>query len=119
VPLGGIVCAVMGAYGSAYAAKHKAGSCVGDCARAMGEVAITVQEKAVQLDEKHHIVTSTRKAAGQTWKNARAMDSEYRVAETSKNCLVTTGKTAVDFITCHRLVERSTEASGSGLAYVG
>jgi hypothetical protein len=116
--VGGIVCAVIGSFGCAYTAKHKAGSCVGDCARAMGEVVINIQEKAVQLDERHHIVSSTKKAAGQSWETAKAKDIEYRVAEKSKNCLVTTGKTVIDFITHHRLVERTAEAAGRGWANV-
>ncbi|CAB9509419.1 expressed unknown protein [Seminavis robusta] len=117
--VGGIGCAVVGAFGSAFAAKHKAGSCVGDCARAMGEVAIAVQEKAVALDEKHHIVTATKKAAGESWDQAQAIDNQYRVAEKGKNCILATGKAAMDFTVRHRLVERSAEAAGRGLTYVG
>ena len=34
--IGGIGCAILAALGSTYAVKNKGGTCVGDCARAMG-----------------------------------------------------------------------------------
>ena len=117
--LGGIGCAIVGGLGSAYAAKHKGGTCVGDFARAMGEVALTAREKAIALDGKHHIVTSTKTATSKALENAKAMDEEYHVAEKSKNCLVHTGKAAIDFASRHRLVERSVKGVGRGMSYLG
>ena len=103
----------------AYAAKHKEGTCVGDCARAMGEVALTAREKAIALDKKHHIMNSTQAAASGALENAKAMDEEYHVAEKSKNCLFQTGKAAVDFASRHKLVERSVSGVGRGMSYLG
>lgn len=117
--MGGIGCAILGGLGTAYAAKHKEGSCVGDCARAMGEVALTAHEKAIALDKKHRIVNYTQTAAAGALENAKAMDEEYHVAEKSKNCLVHTGKSAMDFATRHKLVERGVSGVGRGMSYLG
>ena len=117
--MGGIGCAILGGLGTAYAAKYKEGSCIGDCARAMGEVTLTAREKAIALDQKHHIVNYTQTAAAGALENAKAMDEEYHVAEKSKNCLVHTGKAAMDFAARHKLVERGVSGVGRGMSYLG
>ena len=72
--IGGVVCALMAGLGSAYAAKHKGGTCVGDTARAMGDVALIVQQKAIELDRKHDVVKTTQTAAKSTLATAKSFD---------------------------------------------
>jgi len=94
--MGGIVCAVVGALGSSYAAKNKAGTCVGDCARAMGELYLVAQDKAVALDQKHHIVHHSKQTVGHAWEKAKEMDRQYNICEKSQNALVQTGHAAIN-----------------------
>lgn len=117
--MGGVACAVMGGLGSAYAAKHKGGTCAGDTARAMGEVATIARQKAIAVDEKYDVAKTTKEAAKTSFEKAKAMDQKYSICERTKNAVISTGKTTIDFAARHRLVERSVEGVGRGLEYVG
>lgn len=117
--MGGVACAIMGGLGSAYAAKHKGGSCVGDTARAMGEVAILAKQKAVALDQKHNVVKTTQEAAKTTFDKAKTLDEQYNITERTKTAVLVSGKATIDFAARHRLVERSIEGVGRGVAYIG
>ena len=52
----GPIGAVVAGFGTAYAARYAAGP-TGDVARAIGDVALVASDRAVELDEKHHLLT--------------------------------------------------------------
>jgi hypothetical protein len=109
--IGGVVCAVMGGLGSAYAAKHKGGSCVGDTARAMGEVVILAHEKAVVINQKHNVAKTTQEAANRTFAKAKKLDEQYRICEKGQDAMISTGKVIMDFAARQCLAEPALEGA--------
>jgi hypothetical protein len=116
--IGGPVCAILGGFGSAYAAKNKEGA-MGDCARSIGDVALATKSKAFEMEEKHKITQTTKQATANAWENAKEMERQHHVCEKAKDVIVYSTKTAVDFTVKHRLIERGAKGLGRGLEYVG
>jgi hypothetical protein len=114
--IGGPICAILGGFGSAYAAKNKVGA-VGDCARAMGDVALVAKAKALEVEEKHHVVDNTKQVAAGAWENAKEMNREYNICEKTKDAIVYTGKATVNFTVEHRLLERGVQGMGRGMEF--
>jgi hypothetical protein len=114
--IGGPICAILGGFSSAYAAKNKVGA-VGDCARAMGDVALVAKAKALEVEEKHHVVDNTKQVAAGAWENAKEMDREYNICEKTKDAIVYTGKATVNFTVKHRLLERGVQGMGRGMEF--
>lgn len=116
--IGGPVCAILGGFGTAYAAKNKEGA-MGDCARSIGDVALTTKSKALEMEEKHKIIQNTKQVTANVWENAKEMERQHHVCEKAKDAIMYSTKTAVDFTVKHRLIERGAKGLGSGLEYVG
>jgi hypothetical protein len=116
--IGGPVCAILGGFGSAYAATNKEGA-MGDCARSMGDVALATKSKAMEMEEKHQITQNTKQVAANAWENAEEMERQHHVCEKTKGVILYSTKTAVDFTVKHRLIERGAKGLGRGLEYVG
>jgi hypothetical protein len=116
--IGGPVCAILGGFGSAYAAKNKEGA-MGDCARSIGDVALATKSKALEMEEKHKIIQNTKQVTANVWENTKEMERQHHVCEKTKDVILYSTKTAVDFTVKHRLIERGAKGLGSGLEYVG
>ena len=114
--IGGPICAILGGFSSAYAAKNKVGA-VGDCARAMGDIALVAKAKALEVEEKHHVVDNTKQVAAGAWENAKEMDREYNICEKTKDAIVYTGKATVSFTVKHRLLEKGVQGMGRGMEF--
>lgn len=115
--IGGPICAILGGFGSAYAAKNKEGA-AGDCARAMGDVALVAKAKAFEVEEKHNVVENSKQVAAGAWENAKEMDRDYHICEKTKDAIAYTGKAAVNFTVKHRLLERGVQGVGRGMESV-
>ena len=116
--LGGPVCAILGGFGSAYAAKNTEGA-MGDCARSVGDVALATKSKALEMEEKHKIIQNTKQVTANVWENTKEMERQHHVCEKAKDAILYSTKTAVDFTVKHRLIERGGKGLGRGLEYVG
>jgi hypothetical protein len=116
--IGGPLCAILGGFGSAYAAQNKEGA-MGDCARSIGDVALATKSKALEMEEKHQITQKTKQVTENAWENAKEMERQHHVCEKTKDAIVYSTKTAVDFTVKHRLIERGAKGLGRGLEYVG
>jgi hypothetical protein len=116
--IGGPVCAILGGFGTAYAAKDKEGA-MGDCARSIGDVALATKSKALEMEEKHQITQKTKQVTANAWENAKEMERQHHVCEKTKDAILYSTKTAVDFTVKHRLIERGAKGLGRGLEYVG
>jgi hypothetical protein len=116
--IGGPVCAILGGFGSAYAANNKEGA-MGDCARSMGQVALATKSKALEMEEKHQITQKTKQDTANAWENAKEMERQHHVCEKTKDAIMHSTKTAVNFTVEHRLIERGASGLSRGLVYVG
>ena len=116
--LGGPVCAILAGFGTAYAAKHKDGA-LGDCARAVGDVALTAKSKAEEVDEKHHVVENTKRVVAEGWEHAKDLDRQHHICEKTKDAAVYTSKAIVNFTIEHRLLERGMEGVGRVMEQIG
>ena len=116
--IGGPICAILGGFGIAYAAKNKEGA-MGDCARSVGDVALATKSKAFEIEEKHHIIQSTKQVTANVWENTKEMERQHHVCEKAKDAILYSTKIAVNFTVKHRLIERGAKGLGSGLEYVG
>jgi hypothetical protein len=76
--LAGPIAAIVAGFGAAYAAEYKQGP-VGDVVRAVGNVALAARDKAREVDEKHHVVDSSKKAASEAWEKAKEMKRDHHI----------------------------------------
>ncbi|KAG7342099.1 hypothetical protein IV203_007191 [Nitzschia inconspicua] len=111
-PLGAVILGCSAAYAS-----QKEGA-AGDIARSIGDVGVSIKEKAQQIDNKHHIVDRTSKAATKAWKSAMEYDREHRVLDKILAALQQGWQQLTRFVREHRLLERGVESAGRGYAYV-
>ena len=116
--VGGPVLGLLLGFGGAYAAEHKPGHLVGDTARAVGEVALSVQAKAQAIDAQHHVVVRSKQAARQAWDKAQQLDREHRILEKAKELAVYSWNATVSFIRRHNLVERGVNGIGKGVCWL-
>ena len=116
--VGGPILGLLLGLGAAYAAEHKPGHVVGDTARAVGEVALSVQAKARAIDEQHHVVTQSKQAARQAWEKAQQLDREHHFLEKAKDLAVYSWSVTVNFVRRHNLVERGVNGVGKGVCWL-
>lgn len=116
--VGGPILGLLLGFGGAYAAEHKPGHLVGDTARAVGEVALSVQAKARAIDAQHHVVVQSKQAARQAWDKAQQLDREHRILEKAKELAVYSWNATVTFIRRHNLVERGVNGIGKGVCWL-
>jgi hypothetical protein len=114
--LGGPFVAMILGFGAAYATEKQ--SAVGDSARAVGDVALSVSAKAKEIDGKHHVVEKSKVMAQGAFEKAKEMDTEYNILERTKNFLVYSWTSTVDFVRRNRVLERGVEGVGRSAEWV-
>jgi hypothetical protein len=114
--LGGPMFGVALAFGAAYA--HDRPGAVGDVSRAVGDLAISARSHAQEIDNKHHVVETTKAAASQALDKAQQYDRENRVVEKVQRVLTNGWKWTVDFVHRHNLIERGVQNVGKGVVWV-
>jgi hypothetical protein len=110
---GPIGCALLG-FGSAYAVRKK-DSCLGDTARGLAELTISVKEKASTVEEKHHFYKRSKTAID----NVCDDKNEKSIAFKTRAFVVSSWLAATKFAKEKQLVEKGVEGTGKGIEYVG
>jgi len=115
--LGGPFLGLLFGFGGAFAAERKQGF-VGDTARAVGEVAITIQRKAKEIDQKHNVVDKSKVAVNKAWEKAKEVDREHNILDKAKELAVYSWNNTVTFVRQHNLIERGVNGIGKGFCWL-
>eukprot|EP00978_Attheya_sp_CCMP212_P041586 scaffold240399_cov46-Attheya_sp.AAC.1 len=73
--IGGPILAAVAAVGGAHATKKD--GCIGDSARACGDVALTVKDNAKKIDETHDIKTMAKSTSKELYTRTKAASKEF------------------------------------------
>ena len=111
--LGGPLLAVFLGFGAVYAYERE--GLAGDTARAMGDLAIIVREKARKINSRHHVAEKTSEFASSAYEKAKEADRKHRIIAKARALTVDGFNAAVDFVQRHQLVERGVEAVGKAV----
>jgi hypothetical protein len=114
--MGGPILAVLLGCGATYAC-HQGGA-AGDAARAVGDVALTVREKAEEFDKKHGVVEQSKVVAETAWTRAKEFDRKHNLLDRTKRLAVDSFETMRDFVHRHRLIERGVDRIGKAVYWV-
>lgn len=112
---GPILSALLG-FGAAYVSKKQGPT--GDAARALGDVGVSIRDKAVEIDEKHRVVERSTKAANDAWESAKKYDQQHHVLDKAWDFAVKGWQSFVSYVEKNRLLERGVEGVGKGYEYV-
>jgi hypothetical protein len=73
--IGGPILGAVAAVGGAHATQKD--GCIGDSARAFGDVALSVKDKAKEIDEKHDIKTKAKTTSKELYTRTKAASKEF------------------------------------------
>lgn len=107
--LGGPILALIAGFGSAYATRKQ--NKVGDISRSMGEIALSIEEKAKQINQKHHFADKTKASMDN-------LEDRCSIATKTRQLVITSWRAAVDYTREHNLIERGIEGTGHGFEYL-
>lgn len=110
--LGGPILSALLGFGSAYAVR-KDGT-AGDVARSVGEVTISVKDKAGEFEEKHGYGSRTKKAID----DFTSDKSRNSLLFKTRAFVVSTWLATTRYAREHQLLERGVENTGKGMEYV-
>ena len=111
--LGGPILAMLLGFGATYACEKPGAA--GDTARAVGDVALSVRDKAREVDAKHHLVLRAQTTAAEAWSKAKELDQRHNILERAKEFAAHSFRVTVDFVRRHRLIERGVESVGKAV----
>jgi hypothetical protein len=114
--VGGPVLAILTGFGTAYATQQEGAA--GDAARAVGQLALEAQQKAVQVDRKHNLVQKGKVAASQAWEKAKEMDRKHNILHRTKAFCIWSWETAREQNHKHHLLERAATSTGLFISLV-
>merc|ERR1712127_622608 len=83
-----------------------------------GDFGVSVKDKAVALDEKHHFVEKSSKVANDALDRAKEYDGKYNVLDKTRDFAVSSWLLLVNYVREHSLLERGVEVTGKGYEYV-
>jgi len=124
---GGPIGSALLGFGSAYAVRKK--DCtIGDTARSLGELTISIKEKAYAVEEKHQFVKRSKTTIGSLCgdnENENVDENENEIENGNSNIAFKT-RAFVDsswlaasrFTKENQLVERGVEGTGKGIEYI-
>ena len=112
----GPVMACVAGVGCAYGTTQP--SHAGDAARSMGHLALSCRSKAIEIDEKHHLVQKARTAACTCWKTSKTFVDEHQVVERTGSCLSGTWGGIKKMNQDYRIVDRSWQGLASTMNMV-
>lgn len=90
----------------------------GDAARASGDVVIATGQRAKKIDEKHHIVEKTKKAACGLVKKGKELDEKHHIKDKTKKAAGNFIQKTKEFEEKHRLGEKAGKSMTKGLNFV-
>jgi hypothetical protein len=111
--LGGPILSALLGFSSAYIVR-KDGT-VGDVARSVGEVTLSVQDTATTIEEKHGFFSRTKKVVDD-WTGDEKRSN--RLAFQARSAIVSSCTTVAEYTRKHQLLERGVETTGQGIEYV-
>jgi uncharacterized protein YcfJ len=106
-PLG---CAFLG-FGAAYAVRKENGA--GDAARALGEMTLSVQQKAAEIEDRHRYYERSVSAI-----NKQCEKSETSAAYKTREFMVSSWKSMEKYTHRHQFIERGVEGTGKGVEFI-
>ena len=107
---GPILSAFLG-FGSAYAVRKENGA--GDAARALGEMTMSVQQKAAEIEDSHRYYGRSVEAI-----NRQCEKSQKSCAFKTREFVRSSWRAVEDYTRKHQLVERGVEGTGKSVEYV-
>lgn len=111
--LGPFIGVILG-FGAAYCTKKE--GVLGDSARAFGDVAILSQEKAREIDQKHHVLEKSKSLAVRVWEKAKEMDKKHMILVKTKDFLEFCFTSVRNFGAEHHVGERTAEVTTTAKA---
>lgn len=106
-PLG---CAFLG-FGTAYAVRKE--NCAGDAARALGEMTLSIQQKAAEIEDRHRYYEKSVSVI-----NNQCEKSKTSAAYKTKEFVVSSWKSVENYTHRHQLIERGVEGTGKGVEFI-
>jgi hypothetical protein len=114
--VGGPVLACLAGVGSAYGTTKQ--SPAGDCTRSMGRMALLCHDKAIEVNQKHHVIDKTKTAAIACWEKSKDMNERHKMAERTKGCLISSWEGIKKANQNYRIIDRTFEGIGYACTYV-
>jgi hypothetical protein len=114
--LGGPIGAIIMGFLAAYSAQKEGAA--GDVARTVGDIGVTVSQKAKAINDKHHIVDRSAQAARKAWESAKEYDRQHHVLDKAVEALIRGWNRFVQFVHKHKLLERGVESAGRGYEFM-
>jgi hypothetical protein len=114
--VGGPWLACIAGAGSAYGTTRQ--SPTGDCTRSMGRMALSCRSKAIEVNEKHHVVEKTKMAAVTCWQKSKDVNERHRMMERTKGCLSSSYQGLKSANRKYRISDRTFEGIGLACTYV-
>jgi len=114
--LGGPIFACLTGFGAAHFAKKEGAA--GDCARAIGQVALMARQKAVEVNQKHNLVRKGQDAANNAWEKAKEVDRRHNILERAKTFVVYSWNSLKEANRKHHLLQRATDGVGKAITFV-
>ena len=114
--VGGPVVACLAGAGAAYGTTQQ--SPAGDCTRSMGRMALLCRDKAIEVNQKHHVIDKTKTAAIVCWEKSKDMNERHKMAERTKGCLLSSWAGIKTANQKYRIVDRTFEGIGHACTYV-
>jgi hypothetical protein len=105
--LGGPIVSLILGIGAHHYAKREGAT--GDCARALGEIALVTRDKFRRVNDRHHLVDKGKKAASRTLHNMQRADRKHKAKERFGYFVSHCYALTLDFVYRHRLIERGSE----------
>eukprot|EP00388_Colpodella_angusta_P007332 GDKJ01020838.1.p1 GENE.GDKJ01020838.1~~GDKJ01020838.1.p1 ORF type:complete len:239 (-),score=59.66 GDKJ01020838.1:132-848(-) len=90
----------------------------GDISRKVGETTLTTVRKAKEVEQEHHLLENTKKAAVGVWDAALRVNEKYHVTEKISNTAQSLWTTAKGFNEKHHVTEKVASGVSSGMNYV-
>jgi hypothetical protein len=104
---GGPIMSLILGIGAHHYAKREGAA--GDCARALGEIALVTRDKFRQVDDRHHLVDKGKEAASRTLHNMQRPDKKQKAKERFGYFVSHCYALTLDFVYRHRLIERGSK----------
>jgi hypothetical protein len=114
--VGGPWLACIAGAGSAYGTTRQ--SPTGDCTRSMGRMSLACRSKAIEVNDKHHIVEKSKIAAVTCWQKSKDVNERHRMMERTKGCLASSYQGLQSANRKYRISDRTLEGIGMVCTYV-
>eukprot|EP00568_Trieres_chinensis_P013603 CAMPEP_0183292524 /NCGR_PEP_ID=MMETSP0160_2-20130417/1548_1 /TAXON_ID=2839 ORGANISM="Odontella Sinensis, Strain Grunow 1884" /NCGR_SAMPLE_ID=MMETSP0160_2 /ASSEMBLY_ACC=CAM_ASM_000250 /LENGTH=214 /DNA_ID=CAMNT_0025453485 /DNA_START=61 /DNA_END=705 /DNA_ORIENTATION=- len=116
--LGGPFLALIAGGGGVYYSGQDHKGAAGDVARAVGDVTLSVRDRAREVEEKHQIVNKARVSAGNIWNRAKDIESRHRYCARTKRAALNAAGRAMEFERENNVVGKTINAAKKIMHFV-